>query len=566
MRRLYRRLAFVYLASALLFVLLFAVSLYIRGREEKGYYLYQLLGGVDGNLDEAQEAYDDAVRRLCDTYATHAREAAYILAREGEVEVPALETLRELLDVGAVSLLDDGGRIILSTKESLQGTKEEDSVMEQIREAPAKSAAAVRVDEPDFWEQPAYLYVVVPAESAQFAAVRIDGDMSRLGLTSGAQRVRATLGQATTEYGTSIFAAGKARGLIIGITENNRQDIEIAQVEEGQEMVDFMDALPEGKPVVLRINGAWQSVVVRERHDMYLAAFTGMDQVMADVFATFVIAAGAAAVISAVTIFVVRRYIRRFMFSRFEQVQEGIRRVLQGGEIQEEEKSALPELRPLLEMISRLEQGYADKAAGMDRMAGELTDARQEAALDRLTGLYNRNGFERQAEAFLEKSEEEGVLLLFDLDHFKLVNDMEGHPAGDRLLVQFARCLSGAFRREDVVGRLGGDEFAVLLTRRLSAGTLEEKLRGLFREIRSSMGESYGKYQVSASAGAVPVDGSLRDYGELYQCADTALYIAKYMGRDRYYINEQKIRCMRRECTGCRADCPRSRILRGKGE
>ena len=271
-----------------------------------------------------------------------------------------------------------------------------------------------------------------------------------------------------------------------------------------------MDALPEGKPVVLRINGAWQSVVVRERHDMYLAAFTGMDQVMADVFATFVIAAGAAAVISAVTIFVVRRYIRRFMFSRFEQVQEGIRRVLQGGEIQEEEKSALPELRPLLEMISRLEQGYADKAAGMDRMAGELTDARQEAALDRLTGLYNRNGFERQAEAFLEKSEEEGVLLLFDLDHFKLVNDMEGHPAGDRLLVQFARCLSGAFRREDVVGRLGGDEFAVLLTRRLSAGTLEEKLRGLFREIRSSMGESYGKYQVSASAGAVPVDGSLR--------------------------------------------------------
>ena len=123
MRRLYRRLAFVYLASALLFVLLFAVSLYIRGREEKGYYLYQLLGGVDGNLDEAQEAYDDAVRRLCDTYATHAREAAYILAREGEVEVPALETLRELLDVGAVSLLDDGGRIILSTKESLHGDK-----------------------------------------------------------------------------------------------------------------------------------------------------------------------------------------------------------------------------------------------------------------------------------------------------------------------------------------------------------------------------------------------------------------------------------------------------------
>ena len=66
------------------------------------------------------------------------------------------------------------------------------------------------------------------------------------------------------------------------------------------------------------------------------------------------------------------------------------------------------------------------------------------------------------------------------------------------------------------------------------------------------------------SIGAVPIDGSIRDYKKLYQCADTALYISKYLGKDRFYINKKMIACMRRECISCRADCPRSRILDGK--
>ena len=196
---------------------------------------------------------------------------------------------------------------------------------------------------------------------------------------------------------------------------------------------------------------------------------------------------------------------------------------------------------------------------------GRIKCSQNEAEYDSLTGLYNRKGFQRRAKAFLEQKEKRGALLLFDLDNFKQVNDREGHPAGDRLLAGFARCLRETFRREDVIGRLGGDEFVALIQSPVSAGTLEEKFRTLSGKLRASFPESSKKYRLCVSAGAVLADGSVRDYEELYACADTALYIAKYQGKGRLYLNEKKIRCMRRECIGCRADCPRSRILNGEG-
>ena len=90
---------------------------------------------------------------------------------------------------------------------------------------------------------------------------------------------------------------------------------------------------------------------------------------------------------------------------------------------------------------------------------------------------------------------------------------------------------------------------------------LEEKFDSLLAGVHMTMKDEYEKYRVSVSIGAVPIDGSMRDYKKLYQCADTALYISKYLGKDCFYINKKMISCMRKECIGCRADCPRSRIL-----
>lgn len=548
MRKLYQRLILIYLVSALLFIVIFAASLYLRGQNENGHYLYQLLGAVDSNLDDAELEYEKTADRLAEDYMIHARETAYLLARdERTAEETALEALRELMDVGSISLIDPSGVITVSTDEALEGKKEDEGIMEELERGDPE---VIRIDEPDFWDRPAYFYVAVPVSGGRFGAVRIDGDLSQPGLTSGAERVKKILRQATTDYDTSILAAGKARGLIIGITENNRQDIEIEDVDEGKDMVAFMDALPKGEPVMLRINGEWQSVVVRERHDMYLAAFTAMDQVAADMLATLVIGLCAVAVISAATVVMIRFFIRKYLFDHFRQLQDGITGVLRGERKIMENESEIPELKPLLETIFRLEREYSDKRTEADR--------------DRLTGLYNRNGFEHIAEGFLMREGAEGALILFDLDNFKLVNDMEGHPAGDRLLQCFAACLTETFRRDDVAARLGGDEFIILVRSPVNAAVLEEKFRELSRKVHTAFGKYYAKYSVSASAGAVLADGDMRDYRSLYKCADTALYIAKYMGKDRFYINEEKIMCMRRECIGCREDCPCSMIMKEK--
>lgn len=548
MRKLYQRLILIYLVSALLFIVIFAASLYLRGQNENGHYLYQLLGAVDSNLDDAELEYEKTADRLAEDYMIHARETAYLLARdERTAEETALEALRELMDVGSISLIDPSGVITVSTDEALEGKKEDEGIMEELERGDPE---VIRIDEPDFWDRPAYFYVAVPVSGGRFGAVRIDGDLSQPGLTSGAERVKKILRQATTDYDTSILAAGKARGLIIGITENNRQDIEIEDVDEGKDMVAFMHALPKGEPVMLRINGEWQSVVVRERHDMYLAAFTAMDQVAADMLATLVIGLCAVAVISAATVVMIRFFIRKYLFDHFRQLQDGITGVLRGERKIMENESEIPELKPLLETIFRLEREYSDKRTEADR--------------DRLTGLYNRNGFEHIAEGFLMREGAEGALILFDLDNFKLVNDMEGHPAGDRLLQCFAACLTETFRRDDVAARLGGDEFIILVRSPVNAAVLEEKFRELSRKVHTAFGKYYAKYSVSASAGAVLADGDMRDYRSLYKCADTALYIAKYMGKDRFYINEEKIMCMRRECIGCREDCPRSMIMKEK--
>jgi len=89
-----------------------------------------------------------------------------------------------------------------------------------------------------------------------------------------------------------------------------------------------------------------------------------------------------------------------------------------------------------------------------------------EATRDGLTGLYNRRFFQETLANHIEAAVRYGrelSLVLFDIDHFKQINDQSGHPAGDKVLKHFADQLRKTARHADIVCRIGGDEFAVLL-------------------------------------------------------------------------------------------------------
>jgi diguanylate cyclase (GGDEF)-like protein len=140
---------------------------------------------------------------------------------------------------------------------------------------------------------------------------------------------------------------------------------------------------------------------------------------------------------------------------------------------------------------------------------------------DPLTGCLNRRGFEERMKAELDAATRTGrpvALVLFDLDNFKAVNDMNGHPAGDELLCWVASGLDRAVRPMDSVGRLGGDEFAVL-----APGAGENGAERIATRARKLLSE---RVAVSTGTAAFPHDGS--DHDELQRHADRALYANKH--------------------------------------
>jgi diguanylate cyclase (GGDEF)-like protein/putative nucleotidyltransferase with HDIG domain len=167
------------------------------------------------------------------------------------------------------------------------------------------------------------------------------------------------------------------------------------------------------------------------------------------------------------------------------------------------------------------------------RMAGLIGRLSDAASTDPLTHLLNRRGFNDVFDLELERSRRSGrpcALLMGDLDHFKRVNDLFGHPAGDERLKKFARLLIAGKRRIDAAARMGGEEFALLLpeTDEHGAYVIAERLR---HTVRDAFAPDQVALTVSFGVAAYPNHGATGD--QLLRAADQALYVAKELGRDR---------------------------------
>jgi diguanylate cyclase (GGDEF)-like protein len=173
---------------------------------------------------------------------------------------------------------------------------------------------------------------------------------------------------------------------------------------------------------------------------------------------------------------------------------------------------------------ARLEAAVAERTAELKALAFR----------DQLTGIANRRGF---IEAFERIREDAGRdarlgLMLIDIDAFKTVNDTMGHQAGDSLVAEVARRLTGMARAEDACGRWGGDEF-ILLVSNIAAGELRllaDAVRLALSSRPVTLGEREVTITVSVGASEIAEDDTLEAAVDL---ADAALYRAKSEGRDR---------------------------------
>jgi diguanylate cyclase (GGDEF)-like protein len=160
---------------------------------------------------------------------------------------------------------------------------------------------------------------------------------------------------------------------------------------------------------------------------------------------------------------------------------------------------------------------------------------RHAATIDPLTGLLNRRAFMESARnlcAARSRRNEPVTLMMFDLDHFKSVNDTFGHAVGDDVLRVFAQVAGSSMRATDVVARLGGEEFAAILPGDIEvARKVAERVRANFEVAGKVVGEHAigGTVSIGAATSHAPVT----DIDALINRADVALYKAKHNGRNR---------------------------------
>ena len=187
----------------------------------------------------------------------------------------------------------------------------------------------------------------------------------------------------------------------------------------------------------------------------------------------------------------------------------------------------------LVKQIVGISQDITARKIAQDKLA-------YQANFDALTGLSNRHHFWTGLQSLLRRASIEHfgtALCLFDVDHFKDINDRFGHAAGDEVLEAIGNIVRGELRSTDIAGRLGGDEFCFALPRTDSneCARVAERIRDSLGAL--TFGMSAGSpFSVTATFGVAESEPDV-NAKELMETADRALYRAKSAGRNRVMVN-----------------------------
>ncbi|MES9889313.1 MAG: diguanylate cyclase [Candidatus Sedimenticola sp. 6PFRAG1] len=200
-------------------------------------------------------------------------------------------------------------------------------------------------------------------------------------------------------------------------------------------------------------------------------------------------------------------------------------------------KQMLEESNHMRQSLDRMQQDFESKSSEMDDLRVELEQVRKQAITDPLTGLANRTAFfDAMDEAITATYDNPTPLcvIMFDIDHFKNVNDTHGHIIGDKVIRFVADTLHQSIKGKDTASRYGGEEFSVILPDTSPEGA--QKLANHIREtiagtnlVKTGSRESLGKITIS---GGVALYQAGEEPKEFIGRADEALYASKHGGRN----------------------------------
>jgi diguanylate cyclase len=208
-----------------------------------------------------------------------------------------------------------------------------------------------------------------------------------------------------------------------------------------------------------------------------------------------------------------------------------IKQVLEKKKKQEEEYS-----KELEERIQKLQQELSSINDQIKLAQFREQRLAEEVLRDPLTGITNRRGYEIRIAEEWERFKRYGhvfSIAIFDLDHFKNINDTYGHKAGDLILKEVSKIMKTFLRKADLLARYGGEEFVIIFTGTQISGAVEaaEKLRRLIEETKFVLKGQ--EISITISAGVAQVESTDEGPSDVFERADKALYAAKNSGRNK---------------------------------
>ena len=189
------------------------------------------------------------------------------------------------------------------------------------------------------------------------------------------------------------------------------------------------------------------------------------------------------------------------------------------------------------DMLKRIEIWQADLHQQLEQEQEAGQQFQQMAHRDSLTDLPNRLFFQGELQRSLALAAQTGelmALMFIDLDNFKTVNDQHGHEAGDAVLCEVARRMSGVLRARDVLCRLGGDEFALILPVLPDQAAAEQLALRLIEAVREPLHVGAILMPIGATVGLAFCPLDARDASSLLKASDQAMYAAKRAGKNTF--------------------------------
>lgn len=226
--------------------------------------------------------------------------------------------------------------------------------------------------------------------------------------------------------------------------------------------------------------------------------------------------------------------------TRVGRVDEQLRSAEAGGA--EVDSGVFRAIAKVINVNKLLQARLVEAKCRFQEQAGELQGYLAESRTDPLTGLPNRRAFDEELTRRLALWERKGAafcLAMVDIDRFKKINDLHGHPAGDHVLERVAELLQTTFREMDIVARIGGEEFAVILP-----STNPRDARCSVERVRKTVADTPFPREgltlhVTISLGVAMVDAG-DDAVSLIKRADEALYAAKHGGRNQAHYHDTR--------------------------